>query len=544
VKLACQRHLADLDRSTDASFPYRFDEAKATRPCRFIQALPHVKGRWAAERQLLRLEPWQVFIVANIFGWVRKDNGLRKHRQAFLLIPRKNGKSPLAAGIGLYMLTCDDPVEVGAEIYCGATSEKQAWEVFRPAKLMADKTPDLQSALGVSINAKSIVTANGSRFEPVIGKPGDGASVSLGICDEYHEADTAILYDTFKTGMVGRQQPLLLVITTAGYNVASPCHDLQLEAQKVLEGTLEDDQLFSMIFTVDADTDWTGEEALRLANPNLGISVDETALQHDQEQAVQNPAKQNVFKTKHLNIWCNASSAWLNMQRWKECEDHSLEPEQFVNDSLVMAVDLASTTDLSSAVKVFTRTIDGKPHYYIFGRHYLPEAKIGLPENQHYQRWNLAVPPVLMATDGASIDYPLIERDLRADISTYKVREICFDKTYAGQMMQQLAATGVTTVEVPQKVMYLSPAMKALEAAVADGRCHHNGDPVLTWCLSNVVAHADANDNYFPRKEKPNLKIDAAVALITAFARVASTPDPNKKPSANDIYERRGVRTL
>lgn len=535
VKLACQRHLDDLLESDSPEFEYRFDADKGNRACRFIEALPHVKGRWAARKQLLVLEPWQCFIVVSIFGWLFKSSGLRRFRQAFINVPRKNGKSPLAAGIGLYMLAADG--EHGGEIYCGANTEKQAWEVFRPAKLMASATPELLEALGIQVNAKGIVVeSTGSRFEAVIGKPGDGASPSCAICDEFHEADTADLYDTFLTGMVGREQPLLLTITTAGVNIASPCHALQLEAQKVLEGTLQDDQLFTIIFTIDEGVvDWTSEDALRMANPNYGISVEPTALRHDQLIAVNNAAKQNIFKTKHLNIWCSANSAFFNMANWNAAADKTLTLEQFLLDQCWIGVDLASTTDLSAVVKVFPRVIDGKVHYYIFARHYLPEDRIDQPGNQHYQKWHHD--GNLIATDGAAIDYSVIQADLQDDIKTFKIRESCFDKTYAGQLMQELAAeTGATVVDIPQRVAFLSAPMKTLDAAILDGRVHHDGDPVLAWAISNVVAHPDANENVFPRKDKPELKIDAAVATLNALVRVVTAPPKSNWSFAPQVW--------
>jgi phage terminase large subunit-like protein len=519
IILACRRHLDDLKKSELESYLFKFDETKVSKACRFIQNLPHVKGKFAAKRQTIHLQPWQVFLVGSIFGWVDKVTGLRKYRQAYLLVPRKNGKSPIAAAIGLYMLTCDN--ESGAEVYCGATGEKQAWEVFGPARLMVDRTPDLQEAFGITINAKSlIIESDGSKFLPVIGKPGDGASVSCGICDEFHEADDSSLYDTFRTGMVGREQPLLVVITTAGYNIASACHDIEVDAYKVLEGIIDNERMFILIYTINADTDWTSYEALKMANPNLGISVEEATLIYDQKEAIQNSSKQNTFKTKHLNIWCNAKSAWMNMEAWQRSKDSTLTPDMFLKDPCFIGIDLASTTDLSSVIKVFVRTVDGKPNYYIFGNHYLPDERIIQPECQHYQKWNHD--NVLTGTQGASIDYVIIKSDLLSDTSKYLVKEICYDKTYCAQMMQEVSADGHTVVEVPQRVQFLSPSMKALEAAVLDKRVHHNGDPVLTWCISNVVASIDANENIFPRKDKPELKIDAAVALINAFNRVAT----------------------
>lgn len=527
VRLACQRHLDDLASAESEDFAYRFDPAKAERACKFIELLPHVKGRWAAHSERLLLQPWQVFIVCNLFGWVHRRSGLRKYREAYICVPRKNGKSPLAAGIGLFMLCADG--EFGAEVYCGATSLEQALEVFRPAKQMAERTPELVEAYGLQVNAGSLVIpANGSRFLPVVGKPGDGAAPSCGIADEFHEAADASLYDCLKTGMIGREQPLLLVITTAGFNTASPCHGLQSQAQKVLEGSLHDDQLFSVIYTLDDGEDWTSEAALRKSNPNCGVSVNAEQLRHDQQIAVSNAAKANVFKTKHLNIWCNASVAWLNMQAWAACEQHE-PPEELADWDCFIGLDLASKIDCAASTKLFRKQIDGHDHYYVVPRIYLPADRALDPSCQHYQEW--VADGHLITTEGNVIDYGRILADLEEDTKRYKVKQLGFDPWNATDITQRFAAaTSVQIVEVPQTVRNLSDPMKQLEALVLAGRLHHNGNPVLTWMMSNIVAHLDANDNVFPRKDRPENKIDAAVALIIALSRALATPAVPAKP--------------
>jgi phage terminase large subunit-like protein len=525
MKLAAARHLENLERP---DFPYTFDINAANRAGDFISLLPHTKGKWAARREKLKLEPFQCFIVCSLFGWLNKEDGFRRFREAYICVPRKNGKSPLAAAIGLYMLACDG--EAGAEVVCGATSEKQAYEVFRPAKIMVQKTPDLQSVLGITANARSLtVDATGSSFIPVIGKPGDGASISCGICDEYHEALTADLYDTLKTGMVGRESPMLLTTTTAGFDTASPCYDLQITAQKVLEGSLIDERLFTVIYTIDQDTDWTTEAALYMANPNLGVSVSLETLLHDQQQAVQNAAKASVFKTKHENVWCTAASAFFNMVDWSKCCDATLNEADFINDPLYIGVDLASVLDLSAVIRVYVRSIEGKLHYYVFSRHYLPEDRIADPTNQHYQKW--AEEGFLNPCEGASLDYAQLKTDLQADIDGHNVIGVCYDRRYADQVMQELyMLTGATVIEVPQKVEYLSLPMKALDAAIQEGRVHHTGDPVLSWCMSNVVSKPQGpNEDVYPTKARPQNKIDSAVALVTAM-RQAITCDS----TAND----------
>ena len=229
ARLACQRHLNDLART---SWQYTFNPEltdvngklyyPVERICKFAQMLPHIKGDWAARGERIRLEAWQVFVLASIFGWVHRDTRRRRFRIADLYVPRKNAKSTIAAVIGAYMLAADG--EYGAEVYSGATSEDQAYEVFRPARLMAATTPEYCKHYGVTVNISNLaIVSTNSKFEPVIGKPGDGASPSCAIVDEYHEHKTSALYDTMETGMGARSQPLLLIITTAGSDISGPC---------------------------------------------------------------------------------------------------------------------------------------------------------------------------------------------------------------------------------------------------------------------------------------------------------------------------------
>ena len=522
VKLACKRHLDDLKASRRKAFPYYFDEDAANKVCTFLSLMPHTKGRWARKRELIELQPWQCFAFTTLFGWKIRKNDRRRYRRAYFAVPRKNGKSIIGSGIGLYMFSVDG--EFGAEVYSGATTEAQAWEVFRPAKQMLERTPELQEALGAEVWAKSLlVPADGSRFEPVIGKPGDGASPSCAIVDEYHEHDSSDLVDTMETGMGAREQPLLLMITTAGFNIAGPCYDQEVEAKKVLEGTLDDPELFALIYTIDEKDDWTKPEALRKANPNYGISVDEDFLLSQQRQATQSAAKQVRFKTKHLNIWCSAKSAWLNMLEWAKCADLTLRRERFKGERCYLTLDLASRSDVCVLMLVFVREIEGKQHFYLFGDYYLPEAAIeGAEKNANaYRKW--VIEGFLQQHDGAEIDFDLIEEDMLALVAEYGPDEVVFDPYRAAQLEQRLTKNGITAVELGQTVKNLSLPMKEFESAIKAGRVHHDGNPMLTWMMSNVVAKLDAKDNIYPRKEKPEQKIDGAVASIMGIARAISS---------------------
>lgn len=516
VRLACQRHLDDLARAK-AGWHYCFDEAKANHICRFIEKLPHTKGDWANRSERIKLQPWQCFVLCVLFGWLKVASRTRRFSLAYIAVPRKNGKSVLAGGIGNYMFCADG--EFGSEVYSGATTEKQAWEVFRPARLMVERTPALREAFGITVGAKSMfIIGDGSRFEPVIGKPGDGASPHCGIVDEYHEHDSDSLFDTLRTGMGARKQPLLLVITTAGDNLAGPCKSLQEDLEKVLQGSVERDELFGIVYTIDADDSWTAEDALRKANPNYGVSVFEEFLEVEQRNAIGNARKQGVFKTKHLNVWVGANNAYFNVQQWLELADRSLEPDEFRGLPCVIGIDIATKRDITARVCVFRKEIDRKDHYYVFPTLYLPEDRAMQPEFQHYQKW--VHEGHLVATAGATLDFERFEEESIDEIQRLRAKEFCFDSWSATQLSENIArSTRSTGIDVPQQARHLSEPMKQLDALITDGRIHHDGNPVLTWMIGNVVAHTDAKGNVFPRKEREESKIDGAVALIMALSR-------------------------
>ena len=541
VRLACRRHLADLERDAEGwrytwnpelKMPDALDgagnvvqEGKRYRPadrvCQFIELLPHIKGDWAARSERILLQPWQVFVVASTFGWVDRETKRRRFRISDLFVPRKNAKSTKAAGIGLYMLAADG--EFGAEIYSGATTEKQAGEVFKPAKLMADRTPEFRARFGVMVRASNIsIEATNSKFEPIVGKPGDGASPSLAIVDEYHEHTNEELYDTMRTGMGARSQPLTLVITTAGDDVSGPCYAHQEELRQILEGTIEDETRFGVIYTIDVDEDgkledWTTEEALIKANPNFGVSVDAEFLLTELRDAVRDARKQATFQTKHLNIWVQSSSPWLNLHEWKGLADKALTLEGFRGEPCWPGLDLANVTDIASRCLLFKRLVDGDEHYYAFWRHYLPGDVIADPENKHYQGWKKQ--EWLIETPGSMIDQERIRLDLVADAENFRMMEIAIDAWGSPGISAALANEGFEVVRIPQNVAHLSAPMKFIDGLVKSRRLHHCGDPVATWGVSNVQVKPDKNDNWFPRRGQRKKKIDPAAALIMAMAR-------------------------
>jgi phage terminase large subunit-like protein len=528
---ACQRHLDDLDKALDSDSEFMFDAEKAELACVFVEKLPHVKGKWArrnpkdAEGHKIRLEPWQCFFICSIFGWVVRATGMRRFMRGTLFVPRKNAKSTMAAAIGMKMFADDG--EPGAEVYCGAGSEKQAWEVFGPARQFAVAEPKLAFGYDIAINAKSLVRqVDGalSKFEPVIGKPGDGASPHCAIIDEYHEHATSEQHDTFKTGMGAREQPLLLIISTAGLNIAGPCRDHWDECEKILQGTIQDERHFAIIYTIDDPEDWQGEDKLRIANPNWGVSVLSNVIIPDMEGAMRDARKQGAFKTKHLNIWVTANMAFFHLDEWKKCRSETLNREDFHGKRCAIGGDLSSKVDLVAVAQTFKLG----DVYSVFARYYLPEARANLPENQHYRKW--AIEGWLTLTPGNIVDLGQVRDELIADCKTFEVAEIALDPFQATLLINELMAENAPAVEFRQTVLQMSEPMKGLDAAIRSGKIRHDGNPITAWCLSNVVAHLDAKENVYPRKERAELKIDGAVALIMSFSRAQLAPVSNDTP--------------
>lgn len=522
--LACKRHLNDLEKSKSEDYPYRFDHKKAQRFCTFFEMMPHVEGKWAARGELLVMEPWQAFFGCSLFGWVKKSDGYRRFKRVYCCVPRKNAKSTFAAVVGIFCLILDN--EFGAQVYSGATSREQAAFVFNPAKKMLEMSPAICRKYGVVVNADSItVLRTNSKFTRLIGNPGDGGNPSCALVDEYHEHDDSRLYDTMTSGMGAREQPIAFVITTAGFNTSGPCYLLQKDMEKMLEGITDNPTRFALIYTIDDGMDWTTEEAVRMANPNWGVSVNVEDTLEEIREATVATEKQNLVKTKKLNIWCFARNGFFNVDAWNKCCDLLLKLEDYKGQPCVKGLDLASQIDLAADVTLFQKAIEDpntlvtETHYYIFSRFYIPEATVAMPTNQHYQKW--VHDKHLISTPGDEIYLAYIRNNIVADCAEFDVKELTYDKAQATYMKQEITdETGVVGVEIPQNATTLNIPMKTLQAMIRSGRIHHDGNPVMTWCISNVVSREDANENDFPRKERPESKIDGVSALLNTLVRV------------------------
>jgi phage terminase large subunit-like protein len=525
----CQRFIDDLARQGTDAFPYVFDEAAGARACRFFELLPHIKGQWAKPVYIdgklgyakIRLEDWQLFAEIQLFGWKHRDTGLRRFRRSYEEIARKNAKSTKASCRALYLLTADG--EPGAHVYSVATTGEQAREVFDVARNMAMRTGDFLQRFGVDVGKHDITVAEtASSFKPLNaeGSTLDGLNVHGGVVDEVHAHKTRAVWDVIDSATGARSQPLLSAITTAGSDRAGICYELRTYIVKVLEGQVQDETWFGMIYTIDDGDDWREPSVWRKANPNLGISVQLDDMQAACRRAEAMPSALGNFLTKRLNVWINADSAWMDMMAWDRCGNRTLTIDDIKHLPCWVALDLASKVDIAAGpVLAYDEQID---RYYLVtrGRFWLPERAVETGRNSQYDGWVRA--GWMVATPGEVTDYDMIEDQLRADARTLQdLREVPFDPFQATQLAGHMLAEGLPMVEMRQVVNTLSEPMKLLEALVLQGpdRFQHDANPAMDWMVSNVVCHRDVKDNIYPRKEREENKIDGAVGAIMALGR-------------------------
>jgi phage terminase large subunit-like protein len=515
VRQACQRQLDDL-----ASPPsgYFFDAEKAARVCQFIELTPHIKGPLASRGENIKLEPWQIFALTTVFGWVDKE-GHRRFRRVYIEVPRGNGKSALSSPVGLYMLALDG--EAGAEVYSAATTRDQARIVFRDAQAMARKMPQFRKRFGVDVTAQAVTQLKTSSSFKALSADGhtlDGLNIHLAIVDELHAHKSRDVYDVLETGIGKRPQSLLWMITTAGANKHGVCYEVRDYVLKVLAGSAVDaaaEATFGIVYTVDEGDDPFSEDTLRKANPNWGVSVDPKVVLQTASKAQQVATARANYLTKHLNIWVDANSALFDTEHWRKCEDKALDEADFAEDESVLALDLASKIDMAAKINCYRRVIDGKDHFYVFPRFYLPRAAIEEDRHPMYRGWEMQGD--IEATAGETIDFAVIEDEIRLECPGRNIAAVVADPWQANYLVTNLQRDGFPAEEFRQTVANMSEATKTLDALMREGRIHHPGNAVMNWMIGNVVGHFDAKDNVYPRKELPANKIDGAVALIMAL---------------------------
>lgn len=532
---ACHRFINDFGRE---GIRFNFDNALHVLLF-YAENICHVKGKWAGKP--IDLMDWHAFILINLFGWqspqwmedeetgelklsesgekipVLNANGVqnwvRRFRTAYVEVARKNAKSTISSGIGLYMTAYDG--EGGAEVYSAATTRDQARIVFGDAKEMIRKSPGLSQKLGHhKLNIHHLETA--SKFEPLSADANtlDGLNIHCGIVDELHAHKTRDVWDVLETATGAREQPLILGITTAGFILDGICYEIRDYAKKILQKTLEDDTFFGIIYTLDEEDDPFDEKVWFKANPGLGICKKWDDLRRLAKKAKEQVSARPNFLTKHMNIWVRGETTWMNMDKYQECQELSANP----SDLTWVGVDLSQKIDISAAIKV-QKTPDS--HVHVTCKFWIPEDRLNNCSRQMaelYRKW--ADEGWLELTDGAVIDQDVIKSDIIEWVTGENLQEIAYDPWSATQFALSMVEDGMPMIEVPQSVKNLSEAMKQSEALVYAGEFHHDGNPVMEWMMSNVCVKEDKNRNIFPLKERAENKIDGPVALFTAMSRV------------------------
>lgn len=498
---------------------YYFDEFEAERRIKFFErCLTHASGHLRGQPFLL--EQWQKNLIATIFGWKKDVDDLRRYTTVFLEVPRKNGKSIMAAGVALCCLHLDG--EGGAQVFCAAGDREQASLVFSVAADQTRACVPLDSVSKVLKAQKRIVVAStGSVLRAVPANEGanHGSSPHCWVGDEVHVWPNRILYDEFHTGMGSRFQPLEVLITTAGYDEETFCYELHDTALKVRDRQIVDATFLPAVYAASKDDDWTSEETWKKANPNYGISVRKEFLEKECIRAKNSPAHENTFKRLYLNIWTEQSTRWLSMEDWKNCE---CTDEDIVGPT-VGGLDLSNTTDLT-AWCIF------EPHTSrMRWRYYIPEdqaKKLEHNDRVPYSLW--AREGWVTLTPGNSIDYRWVEEDILEDMEKYKVEAIGVDPWNAKQTIKRFREDmGFEMLEIRQGFATMTAPTKEFERLVITHQLDHGRNPITKWCASNVEIEADRNGNIMPTKSKRlhrRKKIDGIVSGIIAIATWFACP--------------------
>jgi phage terminase large subunit-like protein len=540
VKLACKRFLDDLENGEERGI--YFDEVEADRVLNFFGLLKCTKGEWF--NKPIELGDWQVFVLVNVFGW-KKEDGTRRFRTVYEEIARKNGKTEKLGGIGLYLFAADR--EPGAEVYTVATKLDQAKIMHKAATMMVRLSSQLRERISIFKNNLNI-EADGSKFEPLgsDSKTQDGLNISGGLVDELHAHKTRDMWDVIDTATGARRQPMIYAITTAGFDRQSVCWEQHEYTEKVLEGLIDDDSHFGIIFTLDEDDDWMDESVWIKANPNLHVSVKIEDMRAKARKAKEMPTQQNSFLRLHMNVWTESVTRWISADKWEACKGDFKE-ESLIGRPCYGGLDLSTTTDLSSLVLVFPPTIEGGS-YDILCRFWIPKENMServRRDRVPYDVW--ASQDFICPTPGNVIDYSYILKQIDDDAKQFDLREIAFDRWGATKVIQDLQDMGFEDKSVKHAPRHLidfgqgfasmSAPTKEFEKMVLSKELRHNGNPVLAWNISNTVIKQDPSDNYKPDKSQSTERIDGTVASIMALSRAL-------QDDGGSVYDDRGIISI
>lgn len=508
--------VAGYDPTRDAG-DCTWDRAAAERVCTFFpECLTHTKGHSGP----FKLEPWQQDILATLFAWKRRD-GTRRYREAFIAVPRKNGKSTISAGLGLYCLACDG--ERGPEVYCAASSAEQATMVFGPAAAMVRQQAILSQRLRVLDTTKRIVCeSNGGflRAIPAESAQAHGFNASAVVFDELHTQPNRELYDVLKTSQGARRQPLFASITTAGFDRHSICWEVWDYARKVRDGIITDAHFLPVIYELGEKEDWQDKSVWQRVNPNYGISISSEYLEEAYQRARELPSYENTFRNLHLNQWVEQACRWFAMDKWDACR-HLID--DLYGADCYGGLDMSATTDLTAFSLVFR--VDNRV---------LVKVWFWVPEESAYERERRDRVPYrqwinegwIRATPGLSVDFDRVRADINELKQQYNIRTIAIDRWNATQLAKQLEGDGFEVGYFGQGFASMSAPSKDLQRLIVDAELAHDGNPVLRWMAGNVAIEQDAAGNIKPSKKVSTERIDGIVATVMALGVMALNTEP------------------
>ena len=512
-----------------------YDKARADHAVAFIECLKHTKGRWAGKN--FKLLPWQERIVRDIFG-VIKPNGCRQFITAYIEIPKKNGKSELAAAIALYLLYADG--EQSPEVYGAAADRQQASIVFDVAKTMTAMNPALLKRSKILGATKRIVNFSNNGFYQVLSAEvgtKHGLNVSGLILDEVHIQPNRKLYDVLTKGSGdAREQPLYFLITTAGNDTNSLCYEIHQKAKDILEGRKNDPTFYPVIYGAEMDDDWTDPEVWKKSNPSLGETIKLETVAEACRNASDNPAEENAFRQLRLNQWVKQAVRWMPMDKWDRC-GWKVSEEELEGRVCYGGLDLSSTTDITAFVLVFP-PLDEDDCYVILPYFWIPEENVELRvrrDHVPYDVWEKQ--GYLQTTEGNVVHYGYIEKFIEQLGERFNIREIAFDRWGAVQMVQNLEGMGFTVVPFGQGFKDMSPPTKELMKLVLEGKIAHGGNPVLRWMMDNIYIRQDPAGNIKADKAKSTEKIDGAIAAIMGLDRAIRCGND----TSESVYDTRGL---
>lgn len=512
------------------------DKDAGNRAVRFFETQVRlVEGTTAGEA--FRLQPWQAKIVRDIFGW-KRSNGTRRYRTAYIEVPRKNGKSTLAAGLALYLLLCDD--EQRPQVYSAAGDRGQARIVFDAARAMCRANERIMGEVRLLHN-RIMAPKAGGWYEALSAEAytKHGLSASGIIFDELHVQPNRDLWDVLTTSVGARRQPLTIAITTAGHDRSSICWEMHQRAKAAIANPENDPHFYGVIFGAEQSEDWKSEEVWKRANPNYGVSLTPDYMREKCNEAIANPSAENTFRNLHLNQWTEQAIRWLPLDAWDKCQ-HEATLSEFSGERCWAALDLASTRDINALTLLFKR--DDK--FHIFNRYWMPQDPRDIRGKQdRTQAKNWAQQGLIKATEGDVADYGVIVNDLCDLAQSFDLQILGYDPWGpARSVAQMLSSSGFPAEklrEFRQTVGAFAVPSKEFERRIANQTIHHDGDPVLRWMVGNVAAERDRNDNIRPSKSKSADKIDGVVTGIMALG--LAMLDEGEQHS---VYETQGSLTL